>query len=599
MVVSFDKFGKYEAPTMILCDPGSVLSNGVPTMSHGEIPFVTDLETVFSFNEMSEINFRTYYVPTNQNGWLKDDAASFVSGIFNKLEKYRYIYLVGYGYFRIADVKDTTQDATRTKDVRAVSCDVELTKTLLPYIQNGTYPITGHNNDTGMDGIIGLAISNAPFWSVGHIDEDLLTLNRTFNDVDATKDVYTFLTEDIQEAFECIVLFDINERVVDVYSKSNVTVDTNIHLAREDLIEMLEISEPSDGPYTGYRVFGEDAISISAVNPIGGNVIYNFDNYLSWMPDTLKQKVINWEQAVADIESSYMSISLEYFTLSENLTNLMAEIDRINICKEIYQKCYSNVQATSSSVPGVQCNDEIAKYGESPISLTAYAEDLLSALSVRISEKEADLAAAVAAYDELEATVAAKKAERDQMYNSVSFDTYFTASEYAILSSYMFEKSHTDTYLALDNNVDISAKLINLHIIYDRAKKELSDAAIPLKQYAITTESFIFEERFLPWAEQLNTGCAINVETGDYIVEKIFLSKIEVNYEDRSTRFTFGNKIEKTGRKSLFDDLFENVVTKEVVERSDENYVDNDIYIVTQDGAFLTTDTNKYLVCKE
>ena len=54
---------------------------------------------------------------------------------------------------------------------------------------------------------------------------------------------------------------------------------TDIYLSKEDIISTLEITENSDEHYTALSVFGDEDLTIAAVNPLGTTTIYNFDCY--------------------------------------------------------------------------------------------------------------------------------------------------------------------------------------------------------------------------------------------------------------------------------------------------------------------------------
>lgn len=52
--------------------------------------------------------------------------------------------------------------------------------------------------------LLHLVLEKCPDWTIGHIDVALRTMQRSF---EVTKqDVYSFITTDVSEAFECIFL---------------------------------------------------------------------------------------------------------------------------------------------------------------------------------------------------------------------------------------------------------------------------------------------------------------------------------------------------------------------------------------------------------
>lgn len=571
MRMLFDSFGRYENPHLILCNPGSKNNNGIPTLAYGELPLVSDIEIIYNYNDLSELNFRSYYAQADKYRYVVD--------AYMGLQKYKYIYVDGVGYFRVECVTETLENGTRVKDVNALSCEIELKNCLLPYIEDGTYPLFGFNSETGMYGIINVALENDKNWSIGYIDPDVADFNRSFTDVDVSKDVYTFLTTDVQDAYGCVVLFDILSRTISVVAASNIGTDTNIHLTGDDLVESIKVSDTSDGPYTAFRVFGDDAISISAVNPLGSNVVYDFSSYIPWMSESLGNKVAAWQNLVESSEVDYYEVSVDYFRKKAQADNISAEIDKLNIQLALYQTCMDNIISTRSTTPIIQTNSELEKVDGDPIEVSDDISQALFAVDAKITSVESSIQDESDAYDAISEDVDDYNEQRTLIHNSVDMNTYFTSDEIRVLSNYIFEKTYTDNYITIDGSASVFSEIEDMNLIYNRAKNALKTASDSAKEFSISTEDFLFAEEFLPWIEQIAPACTIHVEISDLNVIKLFLSSIAVNYEDKSTRLTFSNKLTKTDRRSLFNDLFKDVVVKSITNVVDKNtpyYEEND-----------------------
>ena len=570
MDMLFDAFGTYETPSIILCNPGTTFVNGSPTLAYGELPIVSDVEIILNYNDMSEMNFRSYYMYT-EDGMHETDAEKYIRNSYMELQKYKYVFVRGFGYFRIDNTTETIDGMSRTKDVHAVSCDVELKSVLIPYIQDGTYPLYGINQETGMYGIVNIVLSAVKNWSIGSVDQSIVSLNRSFTDIDVSKDVYTFLTNDVQEAYGCVVLFDILNRKIDVISKENIGYSTDIHLTGSDLVDLIKVSDSSDGPYTAFRVFGDDAVSISAVNPLGGNVVYDFSNFIPWMGDSLGAKVTEWQELVSNSETDYYNASVSYFEYKSLADNSLAEIARLNKQKDIYQVCRDNVVATQSTAPVVQTNDKLYEINADELELTNSISEMLDIIDEKIEEVDAEIDSETANYNEISDNVILYNRQRTAIHNSVDMNTYFSEYEMGILSSYIFEKTYTDSYITIDASSSVYSQIDNMDLIYDRAKNTLKTVCEPVKEFTIDTEDFMFSEKFLPWINQIKPACSIHIEISDLNIIKLFMSSIGINYEDRKTTLTFSNKLTKNDRRTLFSDLFRDVVTKTITNVRDNN----------------------------
>lgn len=309
MVVNFDGFSRFELPSFLLCNPGSKYKDdGTISNVLGYLSDTSDEECVFNFNTTSELNFRLY----------KSDS------LYKEVKNRRMLYVEDIGFFVITSVDEGMSSDGQYKDVTASSCEIELENKKIPVIgeidlneaqSSGSYV---ENNTYTFSSLFEKVVGVCPLWSVGKVDNSLQNKRRTFEDVDTDTNVLSFLLSDMQEAYECIFEFDTTRRTINAYSQDNFVVQTDIHLTTDDFISELEISEDSDEIYTALTAFGEDDLGLQLVNPLGGNIIYNFDYYLDWMSEELQKKVKAWQAEVGEQLSS--DIMPETITL----TNIMA-----------------------------------------------------------------------------------------------------------------------------------------------------------------------------------------------------------------------------------------------------------------------------------
>lgn len=286
MIVRYDTLSRLEQPALTLCNPGSIYSNGTLSNVVGILTDVSDMEIVFNFNATSELNFRI----TKAKRENLDDTMHVLQ-MFKSVQNRRLIFVENIGYFMITNVKDDFDGVKHYKDVKAESIDIEIAQKMVPYIEDGTYPFT-LDATTGKQGLLETIVESLPIWTIGYVDEAVASKYRTFEDVDEGTNCLSFMVEKMQEAYECIFIFDIVNRVISVYSQDNYVVETSIHITKDDVINSLDIDENADDLYTAITVRGNDeAVTIGAINPLGGNTVYNFSYYLSWMSQSLSAKV--------------------------------------------------------------------------------------------------------------------------------------------------------------------------------------------------------------------------------------------------------------------------------------------------------------------
>ena len=360
MIAKFDSYRKFETPMLYVCNPGCVYRNGLLTNVSGILTDTSDIEIIPTFNATSKLNFRCYKVK-------RDDAEenAHAMSLYRSLRNRKLIYADGIGFFVITDFVDGYSDKVSYKDITAESCEVELRTKNLPYIENGTYKF--YTGEAGNPGMIEKLMAYAPLWTLGDIDVSVVNRYRTFEDVDFTKNILGFMLEDLQDAYECLFVFDILNRVVNIYDKANYVHETDIHLTKEDMMTSLNVTESSDDLYTALSVTGDEELSINAVNPIGTNVIYNFDYYLDWMTPALSAKVDAWQQLVESYKDEYYNVQLARYGNLTTLSTLNSELQSLNTQLTMYKRCRENMVAEASDEDIAAYNAVIVSVGGVPI----------------------------------------------------------------------------------------------------------------------------------------------------------------------------------------------------------------------------------------
>ena len=553
MIVRYNSLNRFETPVFTLCQPGSTYANGYLTKTIGALIDHEAEEIVFNFNALSELNMRVNMVP-------KDDSEEneYARGLYKSIQNRRLIYVEDIGYFVITNVSDGYDNNISYKDITAKSVDAELQQKMIPYIADGTYRFS--TDSTGEHkGIFETIVESLPLWTIGHVDNSVAEKWRTFEDVSTSLNCFAFLIDNVQDAYECIIVFDIIHRIINVYAQDNYVRLTDIHITKEDLINSIDIEENADDIYTAISALGGDSVSIAAVNPLGTNVIYKFDYYLSWMSDALRKKVSDWQSAISDIFDKHYQLSQEYYQQLELASNFEHDIEKINTQITMYGRCRDNIVAQSSTDIVSQYNTSIEENGGTAISIGKEISETLAEIDKLIKDCKTTLASTQTKLNAANKTLSTKKESLDKIHNDLSILSYFTEAEYTELCLYIYEGSYNDEYVIITDSMSYVDKFEQMKLLYDRAKSQLDKVSTPTQEFNIDVESFIFMKDFAKWSEQLETGCLINVELDTNDIAAIFLASITINYDDRSMKLTFGNRYNKFDPQSLFDDMLGNI----------------------------------------
>lgn len=539
MKVKFDSLDRFEVPKFYVCSPGSQYKSGLLTNVLGCLSDTSDEELVLNFNAMSELNFRLTRIKRRD-----EEENAYTIMLYNAIQNRRLIFVEGLGYFSITDVSDDYSNGVHYKDVRASSCELEIQNKLVPYIEDGTYKFID---------LLEKVVEVLPMWKIGDVNGDVAKKHRTFQDVSAEMNILAFLQGDVQDAYECIFYFDTINRIINVYDQNNFFQETQIHITKSDVINNLSISESSDDLYTAINVQGDENLNISPVNPLGTNVIYNFDYYLSWMSEGLRNKVIAWQDLVTSKTDKYYDLNLAYY---ENLTtqsNLNAEIEKINTQIEMYQRCRDNIVAEGSTASVESYNEVIEENGGVPVGIQNELADTIAEIDSLIADAEDSLYDTKYDLQNVEEEISSLRESIISIHDSVSITSYFTQNEYDELSNYIFEGSYTDEYITVTSQMTYSEKFQQMKTLYDRACSRLERISEPTQEFSMDVENFLFAKEFEAWTEQLETGCLINVELDTNDIALLFLSNFTVNYEDQTLQMTFGNRFNRFDPKAVFD----------------------------------------------
>ena len=593
MLVRFDSLNRFETPQIYLCNPGSRYQDGKLTGMVGILTDTDDEEAVLNFNAASEFNFRITEPPKDiwppeQDDQEAKENRAHLRAMFRAVQNRRMLFVDGLGYFIITKCDTGYGDDGWYKDVKAQSCEVELQNKNAPFVDDGTYrfldgTIEKDGEVVTVDGLFNKIMAVLPLWSIGTVDEAVAARYRTFKDVNTDLNCLGFMLENMQDAYECIFLFDGINRVVSVYDQNNYVRETSIHLSEDELAETIEIEENADDLYTALSVLGDNDLNIAAVNPIGTGTIYLFDNYIPWMSDELQERVRSWEAEITANEGtgegSYYQLNLAYYQLLDRRNNLEMEMDKLNTQITMYSRCRENIVAEASTDSVDEYNQVIIQNGGEPISqqddvgaTIAIIDDLISQANneYTLTREERDTVASqlVSLEDQIRSIRDRLRLDRyftDNVNTTVVVDgqeQVVTTQDTSLLDelqNYIYEGAYQDQYIGITDIMDYKERFEQMKTLYDRARAQLVKASVPNQQFNLDVENFIFEKAFSHYTEQLETGCLVGVGMENGETAKVFLTAITVNFADTSLSLTFGNRFNRFDPRALFDDVLGSV----------------------------------------
>lgn len=206
----------YQVPDVILCQTNKEKICKLNTIN---------LEGTFKFNSYSEISFD---VPSVYCDLITGETKP--TPYYNYVEGLRLVYLEGFGYFQLQDPEINGDGIQEYKHINAYSLEYALSQRYLEtfIINKGDVgdtigSIDGvvlYNKNDVEHSLLNLALQKAYGWTVGHVDEELMTQSRSF-EIDR-QSIYDFIMNDICGTFKCYVEFDTINNTVNLYSENEI-----------------------------------------------------------------------------------------------------------------------------------------------------------------------------------------------------------------------------------------------------------------------------------------------------------------------------------------------------------------------------------------
>ncbi|WP_310603645.1 hypothetical protein, partial [Anaerosporobacter sp.] len=286
MHLNRDIFNKIEIPQILLASPSKQIL--------GEIINFKDLNVKLNLNDIDTVSFKVFRTKEHNE-------------IYDQLEDLKLVLVRGYGWFQIRTALESN-GVSEYINVTGQSIEVELGQQYLVNFEINTgeilyedydyEPVKFYNPHKPSASLLHKILTTSN-WTIGHVDIALWEMQRSF-DVDE-RDIYSFLTSEVGEAFKCMFIFNTFERTINAFVIDDYGQPSGLYVCFENLMKDLSINVDVDAIKTCFRVEGGEGLNINDVNPNGTNIIYNPGYYLSWMRQDI-QDCYNLYKTVYDSE---------------------------------------------------------------------------------------------------------------------------------------------------------------------------------------------------------------------------------------------------------------------------------------------------------
>lgn len=490
----------------------------------GAVSIYDDLSLTFNLNAYQTTSFKIY---RDINGKKYEH--------YDDFQEDRLIMIQGISWYKI-HVETNIENTGISKSITANSLECTLcNKRLIDFECNtgeilyDDYVKTIFYDPTNPKGsLLHRVLNVAPSWSVGHVDATLANKQRSFDEDDI--DIYSFLTGDVSEAFNCLFVFDTFNMTINAYDLDDYGEDTNIYISMDNLAQSMTESIDENSIITCYRVNGGDGIYINEVNPNSTNKIYNFEYYLPEMEESIQNKVKLYNEKYQSLKPQYEEIMKhlgdQIGVIQELETRLPDSLDSKDWTKYGLDFLDSKVKSFKN-IDEVYCAQGMNKPNSFNYNLYQQNLEDLNNVTAEYNKRKSEVDSATDVYNSI-------IAERNAVQSQLDMDKWFTKDEWKTLDSYVVEETYSnDNYITTDNTTDTERFDIERQL-YDVAWKDLSKKCRPQYQYTSTLSNVLTIPQFKGFLKYFQLGNFIKMATDYDTVIKLRLISFTVDYNDTS-----------------------------------------------------------------
>lgn len=513
MKVQFDLFNRRRISSLILCNP-----NGEEMFS---MPMAKERDLSMSLNELSELTFE---LPKYVN---KD----LVTPYYDLVKTRRIIKLEEVGQFIITKVEIQSDGITESKKVTCKGLEFELSSKNLDLLE-GTYAL--YNPANTSKSLLHIISSYIPTWTISEVDSELWDIWRTFDIKD--NNIYNFLMSEVQEAFDCVFMFDTFKRTIKVVKTSNLPKKTDIFMSNRNLMKELEITEDADNIITALDVYGDGELSIRTVNPLGTATIYDFSYFATteWMTEGLVKAVLAWQEKVKNAETQYAELLILIKNQNSELANLKNDLANLNMEKNSLEQKHA-----------------LAVVAGDDANCSLYFNQIESK-KVEISNKENQI---TAKDEEIKNT-------SNSLLNiskSLSFENNFTVEQIKELNSFIYQASIQNTNFSTTSLTTIEEQREIMYDLYEWGKKELKKSCQPIWEFSVDAVNFLNLIQYKDTSNQLDLGSEIIIEVDKE--KDLYATALLLGYSINLDEFDdlnleFSNVLRFNSASYTFEELF-------------------------------------------
>lgn len=351
-------------------------------------------------------------------------------------------------------IKNISKDNDKYKNITAESREVNLKKIDLKFEDIG-FRLTSNDEENNIY-CLDDHMYNETGWRFGHIDDRVKFQSDGVTEKMRWQEAvegywYEYLTKTMAEQFECIVIFDSYNKLVNLYDIDGFGGEIKLYLTNDNYIKSLEKQTSSSDIVTRLRLEGNEGLSIVEGNPSGVDYLENYSYFIDneEMSESLIQALSTYDEMVAKRTIEWKEL---LDIKSEKTTQLDDE-------KMKMLQVTANIKATENMKKAELTQENpseelLAKYNA---SLTKYRDEE-KLIDIAIEEKELELERIQSSIDKIVILCAKKTATDDNgelIFNDELLDE---------LKNYVYVDTFSDdAYLDIEDLINVGRRRLEIN----------------------------------------------------------------------------------------------------------------------------------------
>lgn len=356
MQINRDFYNRIEPSRIYLATPNKRILCALNSIDKSDVSFTG------KSNDISTISFTiTQYIEN-------DEGERIVANGYDLISRYMKLYVTNIGWFILDSPSIHHTGTYEYKEVTASSAQIEYnqvpldqwkinrgtTDSLEMLVDGNVEEIEGvefakenikfYNAENPALSLVDILVSKVPGWKVGYIDNIPKTYESIENgetvtttvlladevgtfDIDYS-DCYSFMVQDFEKYFNCVVDFDYVNFEVNFYRVENYGNDTNVTIGFRNVENTNDITVDDENIFTKFRVAGGDSLGIEQFNGGSNYLIYLDDYWLNrkYLSDSTITKYKQWDGFCATARYQYGEYSKQWNELQNEISELQTRV---------------------------------------------------------------------------------------------------------------------------------------------------------------------------------------------------------------------------------------------------------------------------------